>query len=86
MTNTVGILNGCAINWTAGDAQPYIEENGVRRYISGIPLTFAEAYSGIPEITDPGQVGAMAHWGAVFKLFGDGTWEANSVRGNWSLW
>ncbi len=85
MNNFVGTLNGKVIRWDAGDASPYIEVDGVKRYITGLPISWSEAFVGVPELTDEGQVGAMAHWGAVVKLYEDGTWAANSIRGNWTL-
>ena len=82
---TVGTLNGLLLIWSPGDKYPHVDSPDGRRYLSGIPLTYPEAFTGIPEISGPEVVGALAHWGAVFYLKSDGSWQANSTCGTWQL-
>lgn len=82
---TVGCFNGQALRWTPGDAAPHVDLPEGRRYLHGLALSYTDAFSGIPELTDDTQVGAVARWGAVFYLKADGTWQANSTCGTWWL-
>ena len=83
----VGILNGRRLRWSPGDAHPHIEQEGDEEpsYLMGLPLTYSEAFEGIPPLKHSGQVGALATWGSTFVLLEDGTWSANNSCGTWSL-
>lgn len=84
-SKTIGILNDSLVRWEPGDERPYIENEGRRRYIAGVPVEFSTTVEGVPEITDADQVGAIGCWGAVFKLYENSMWQANCIRGEWSL-
>lgn len=81
----VGQFCGNALRWSPGDKHPHVDLPDGRQYIHGLPLGYTEAFSGIPELRWEDQCGAIAHWGAVFYLYKDGTWRANSSCGQWEL-
>lgn len=82
---TVGSLNGQALRWAPGDPTPHVDLPDGRRYVHGLPLGYAEVFTGIPELQNDAQCGAIARWGAVFYLNKDGSWQANGICGTWCL-